>query len=660
MNKPFRFIPAFFALSIIMIHHSDCFATPTGSKDIILQSFHWNSKNNGQFGEWYTLIKGKASDLNEAGVTMVWFPPPSKTCRYDLGDHNDPNSSNGYVPMDYYDVGEYRQWVQDGWPNYSKRWYQHPGAETLYGSKSELKNAISALHSKNIKTVADIVLNHRGPRQVNVCGEWISWFDEQGKVESGKMIWGKANDCNPSEIISNDGGGGGSDDGGSDFTPNIAHSNANVRVQIIDWLKWLKNDIGFDGWRYDYVKGLSPDRIQEYNNSTNPSISIGEFWDYDAQAIIGWIDRTNIINSKRSAAFDFPTKKILTDNFGTQNYGVLSHLPGLIGIWPENAVTFLDNHDTYPPHENPYQFPDNRLLEGYAYVLTHPGIPCIFWSHYYDKGSTIHDKIKELAKIRKDFGINSTSAVNILRAENSLYAAEIDCKLIVKIGTKIWYPSDAQLTGYTLKTEYGDYKIWTRTNPPTYVRTVIFVKAITIPGQDMFIRGGIDHTYAQTALNKTCTSGNYNCAIPIQHLNLKNNTTRAWKTGDNFLDWYGRESGQGMGSEGTAFDWTTNAWPPEWGPKKTVAVDGFGEEPLNHYGPHYWMLDVKVDTSRTVNINGVRWFEFKAFVSNGSGWESDITQPAAPYTSKNHFAKCGCVNVYEFGKNNPVEIVPLP
>ncbi len=30
-----------------------------------------------------------------------------------------------------------------------------------------------------------------------------------------------------------------------------------VREDIKGWLKWLRNSIGFDGWRFDFVKGYS-------------------------------------------------------------------------------------------------------------------------------------------------------------------------------------------------------------------------------------------------------------------------------------------------------------------------------------------------------------------------------------------------------------------
>lgn len=36
--------------------------------------------------------------------------------------------------------------------------------------------------------------------------------------------------------------------------PNIDHSQEFVRRDIKEWLNWLRNDIGFDGWRLDFVR----------------------------------------------------------------------------------------------------------------------------------------------------------------------------------------------------------------------------------------------------------------------------------------------------------------------------------------------------------------------------------------------------------------------
>lgn len=36
--------------------------------------------------------------------------------------------------------------------------------------------------------------------------------------------------------------------------PNIDHSQDFVRRDIKGWLNWLRNEIGFDGWRLDFVR----------------------------------------------------------------------------------------------------------------------------------------------------------------------------------------------------------------------------------------------------------------------------------------------------------------------------------------------------------------------------------------------------------------------
>jgi len=189
----------------------------------------------------------------------------------------------------------------------------------------------------------------------------------------------------------------------------------------------------------------------------------------------------------------------------------------------------------------------------------------------------------------------------------------------------------------------------------TWRRTLVFIYGQTQTGQDMFVRGGLDHTYAQQNLGLNCTAQNMQCAMPIRHLNMRNATTAPWKVNDNHLDWYGVEPGQNSAAQGSALDWTTNFWPASWGTKRTVAVDGYGETPLNLWGQHYWMLDVEMDCSRGVN----GWFELKSFISNGPGWESDIRQPGAPYITGNHFAQCGRLNVFRRGQAAPVTITDI-
>jgi hypothetical protein len=46
----------------------------------------------------------------------------------------------------------------------------------------------------------------------------------------------------------------------------IDHSNVEVRNGIKTWI--IENDIGFDGWRYDFVHGYDGKYIKEYNDAT--------------------------------------------------------------------------------------------------------------------------------------------------------------------------------------------------------------------------------------------------------------------------------------------------------------------------------------------------------------------------------------------------------
>lgn len=143
-----------------------------------------------------------------------------------------------------------------------------------------------------------------------------------------------------------------------DYTaaPNIDHSQERVRKDIVQWLLYLKNRVGFDGWRFDFVKGYSGVHTREYIDGTVPSLAFGEYWDtmsyadgvlsynQDAhrQRTVNWCDKTG----GTAAAFDFTTKGILQEAVSRREYWRLvdtqGRPPGLIGMWPSRAVTFIE------------------------------------------------------------------------------------------------------------------------------------------------------------------------------------------------------------------------------------------------------------------------------------------------------------------------------
>ncbi|GJP32376.1 hypothetical protein CLOM_g16971 [Closterium sp. NIES-68] len=114
----------------------------------------------------------------------------------------------------------------------------------------------------------------------------------------------------------------------------------------------------------------------------------GEKPDYNQdshrQQLVDWVDSTD----GRSTAFDFTTKGILQEAVQGELWRLRdpNNKPaGMIGYWPSRAVTFIDNHDTGSTQGH-WPFPQDKVMQGYAYILTHPGIPCVFYDHYYEWG----------------------------------------------------------------------------------------------------------------------------------------------------------------------------------------------------------------------------------------------------------------------------------
>ncbi|KAJ7953759.1 Alpha-amylase [Quillaja saponaria] len=397
-----------------------CSGTGTGF-EVVCQGFNWESHKSGR---WYRELKEKAAELASLGFTVIWLPPPTESV-----------SPEGYMPKDLYNLN------------------------SRYGNIDELKDLVKRFHEVGVRVLGDAVLNHRCAQYKNQNGVW--------NIFGGRLNW------DDRAVVADDPHfqGRGNKSSGDNFhaAPNIDHSQDFVRKDLKEWLCWLRKEIGYDGWRLDFVRGFWGGYVKDYIDASEPYFAVGEYWDslsytygemdhnQDAhrQRIIDWINATN----GTTGAFDVTTKGILHSALERCEYWRLSDQkgkpPGVVGWWPSRALTFIENHDTGSTQGH-WRFPSGKEMQGYAYILTHPGTPSVFYDHIF---SHYQSEIGELICLRNRNKINCRSTVKITKAERDVYAAIVDEKVAVKIGPGQFEPPTESQT-WSLSLQGKDYKIW--------------------------------------------------------------------------------------------------------------------------------------------------------------------------------------------------------
>ena len=405
---------------------------PAEYEGVMLQAFYWDSQKLNTYSRTkYVDLLNNYVDLIGANFDVVWMPPSGN------------GSGVGYYTKCYSNL------------------------ESDWGSKAKLTELLNKLHSHDTKVLADIVINHHASSNGWARGFAVNNFGKYGTYQilskyicSGDEAFTDAS--SDSKNLEKGGSDTGTNDGGC---RDLDHTNEYVQNMCKAYTQWMRNEIGFDGFRYDMTLGYAGQYLSMYNLASEPFLSVSECW-----------ESLSIIRSHLEAAhyntmvFDFPLKYKFNSWAGGSSYSNLRN-PSLRSKGQSKyAVTFIDNHDTFGRSNGQAFLGDNadlskkkrQIVEANAYLLMMPGVPCVFWPHWY----TYRDEINQLIAIRKQVGIHSESEVTDETAATNKYSATITGhhgKAILRMGSA---RDKSVPQGYGLEYEGDNFDIYTSLDTP--------------------------------------------------------------------------------------------------------------------------------------------------------------------------------------------------
>lgn len=400
------------ALLAIWLGTNSAFAQgwPQNYGGVMLQGFYWDSFDDTQ----WALLERQADELAST-FSLIWIPQSAKAAN---------STSMGYDPLYWFS-------------NYN----------SSFGTKEQLVSMIKTFKGKGLGTIADIVINHRSnvsnwvdfPRETynGVTYELKSTDIVADDDEGATKKWA---DSNGYSLSSNTEGisevYGGKCEGWNGMR-DLDHASENVQTNVKAYLNMLLSDeFGYAGFRYDVAKGFPAKYFGIYNNASNPTYSVGEFWDGNATNCKKWVDATKYDGKIQSAVFDFPFRYTVRDAANGNDWRKLANTSVMADAsYRQYAVTFIENHDT-EKRSNAEQDPIKKdTLAANAFLLAMPGTPCVFLKHW----QAYKQEIKAMIEARKVAGITNTSSYSNMRSAKEYFANLIktndENRLIVVVGS---------------------------------------------------------------------------------------------------------------------------------------------------------------------------------------------------------------------------------
>ncbi len=367
---------------------------------VMMQYFEWNLPNDGNL---WKKLKTDAAHLHDIGITSVWIPPAYKA---------DEQQDEGYATYDLFDLGEFNQ---------------KGTVRTKYGTKQELKKAIEELRKYEISVYLDAVMNHKvrgdytekimavevDPQQRNqaISGEheiqgWTG-YDFPGrkdKYSAFKWHWYHFTGTEYDDTIRKTGvyrilgegkhwsDGVDTENGNYDFLlgNDIDLNHPDVIKELNSWGVWVSKELDLQGMRLDAIKHMDDLFVKQFLEAVRTGrdkdfYAVGEYWKGDFDSLQKYLEMVDYQINLFDVPFHYNMFKASHEG---KEFDFTKFLENtLVTKFPENAVTFVDNHDSQ--HGSSLESQIDLWFKPLAYgliLLMEKGYPCVFYGDYYGVG----------------------------------------------------------------------------------------------------------------------------------------------------------------------------------------------------------------------------------------------------------------------------------
>ena len=317
------------------------------------------------------LNDGDPTTSQDLGVTGMWLMPIQQSPSY-----------HGYDVVDYYRVDD------------------------EYGNHDDLLRLIKEAHTRGIRVIIDLVLNHTSSQH--------PWFQEALDPNSERRDWYVWSRQKP------EGSGWHEHQSGYYYgyfwegMPDLNYENPDVTEAMLDVVRFWLEDVGVDGFRLDAVKHLIEDgAVQEHTPATRAwlldfttfykalrpnALTVGEVWAFTDDVV-------PYVGESMDLAFEFYLATAMLDSAGAAHKGPVERAQQLVleSYPPGSFATFLANHDQ--DRSRSQLINDEQAKLAATLQLTFPGVPFIYYGEEIGMlGTTPHENVRRPMQWTPDGG----------------------------------------------------------------------------------------------------------------------------------------------------------------------------------------------------------------------------------------------------------------